>query len=224
MEERIISLIGSNNLEKIKKAHILIVGLGGVGGIALEALVRSGITNLTIIDGDKIEASNLNRQVISNIKNIGSSKVEEAKKLALNINPKLNIKSYSIFINETNFSQYINEKYDYIIDACDDIKVKVALIEYATKNNLKIITCLGTAKKLKPELLEITKLNKTFNDPLAKKLRHTLKEANLPLNIPVVFSREETKSGSTLGSMMFVPAVGGLYLASYVINDLIKPL
>jgi len=223
MFERLTSLIDNEKLNLIKNAHVLLVGIGGVGGYALETLVRSGFHNLTIVDGDVIDISNLNRQIITNNTNIGSSKVNEAYKRALLINPRINIKPLNVFVTIDNFKNNINEDYDYIIDACDDIKIKIELIKYAKEKNIKIITCLGTGRKLNPNYLEITTLNKTFNDPLAKKLRYELRKENIDLNIPVVFSKEEAiKTENMVGSAVFVPAVAGIYLANYIFMDIIK--
>lgn len=223
MFDRLTSLINQNKFNTIQNSKILLVGVGGVGGYALEALVRSGFLNITIIDGDVIDKSNLNRQIITNNDNIGNYKVNEAYKRAISINPNLNINPINTFLTIDNFKDYINTNYDYIIDACDDIKVKIELIKYAKNNNIKIISCLGTGKKLNPSHLEITTLNKTFNDPLAKKLRSELRKENIDLNIPVVFSKEEAiKTKNMVGSSIFVPAVAGIYLANYVFMDIIK--
>ena len=224
MFERLIPLIGENNLKKIQDTKILLVGIGGVGGFTLEALVRSGFKNITIIDGDTIEESNLNRQIITNQDNIGKDKTDEALNRYLLINPNLNLKAINIFLTKENFYEWINEDYDYIIDACDDIDIKVELIRYAEEKQIKIISALGTGKKLNPKYLEITKLNKTENDALAKKLRQRLRKENLSLNIPVVFSKETSiDTKNIIGSCIFVPSVAGIYLANYVFMDIIKP-
>lgn len=224
MFDRLVSLIGTDNLEKIQRKHVLLVGVGGVGGFALESLVRSGFKNITIIDGDTIHITNLNRQIITNTNNIGEEKAVEAKNRALSINPNININAINTFLTKENISDYLNENYDYIIDACDDIPIKLELIKYAVNNNIKIITCLGAGKKLNPTKLEITTLNKTFNDPLAKKLRYEIKKENIPLNIPVVFSSEEVvNKDKVIASAIFVPACAGIMLANYVFNDIIKP-
>ena len=224
MFERLIPLIGENNLKKIENTKILLVGIGGVGGFTLEALVRSGFINITIIDGDTIEESNLNRQIITNQDNIGKDKTDEALNRYLLINPNLNLKAINIFLTKENFYEWINEDYDYIIDACDDIDIKVELIRYAEEKQIKIISALGTGKKLNPKYLEITKLNKTENDALAKKLRQRLRKENLSLNIPVVFSKETSiDTKNIIGSCIFVPSVAGIYLANYVFMDIIKP-
>lgn len=224
MFERLIPLIGENNFKKIQDTKILLVGIGGVGGFTLEALVRSGFINITIIDGDTIEESNLNRQIITNQDNISKDKVDEALNKYLLINPNLNLKAKNIFLTKENFYEWINEDYDYIIDACDDIDIKVELIRYAEEKQIKIISALGTGKKLNPKYLEITKLNKTENDALAKKLRQRLRKENLSLNIPVVFSKETSiDTKNIIGSCIFVPSVAGIYLANYVFMDIIKP-
>ena len=223
MFERLIPLIGTTNLEKIKNTKILLVGIGGVGGFTLEALVRTGFLNITIIDGDIIEESNLNRQIITNQENIGNLKVEEAINRYTSIN-KVNIKAIDVMLTKDNFKEYINEYYDYIIDACDDLAIKVELVRYARKNNIKIISALGTGKKLNSAYLEITTLAKTENDPLARKFRSMIRQANLDLNIPVVFSKEASiNTNNVIGSAIFVPAVAGLYLANYVFLDILKP-
>ena len=221
MEERILSLIDNETWTLIKKVKILIVGIGGVGGYALEALVRSGFSNITIIDGDTIALSNLNRQIITNLNNIGLNKVDEALKRAHSINDQVNIKTHNIKLNLANFKDYVNEKYDYIIDACDDLIIKIELIKYAKVNNIKIISCLGMGKRIDARKVEVTTLNKTFNCPLAKKLRYNIKKENIDLNIPVVFSKEEVlNNDKTIGSLVFVPAVAGIYLANYVFKDI----
>lgn len=222
MNERTIGLIGQENLEKLKIAKVLIVGIGGVGGTALECLVRSGFENITIIDADTVDVSNLNRQIISNTKVIGQPKTEVAKAKYLAINPHLNIQTYQMFLNEDNIAE-LND-FDYIIDACDTISTKIALIKFAAQKNIKIITCLGTGKKLDPTKLEITTLDKTYNDPLAKKLRQELKNCQLN-KIKVVFSKELPKNNDkTITSMMMVPSTAGIYLAYYIINDILKEI
>ena len=224
MFERLISLIGTDNLEKIKSRKILLVGIGGVGGFTLEALVRTGFVNITIVDGDTIDESNLNRQIITNTNNIGHSKVEEALNRYTSINSSISIKAIDVMLTKDNFYEYINENYDYIIDACDDLTIKLELIRYAKEHNIKIISALGTGKKLNSTCLEITTLDKTENDPLARKLRSMVRQANLDLNIPVVFSKEASiNTNNVIGSVIFVPAVAGLYLANYVFLDILKP-
>ena len=224
MFERLIPLIGEENLNKIKNTKILLVGIGGVGGFTLECLVRSGFENITIIDGDTIDESNLNRQLITNKENINHFKVDEALNRYNKINSSLNLKGIKAFLTKENFQNYIKDDYDYIIDACDDIFIKVELIRYAEEKGIKIISALGTGKKLNPTYLQITTLDKTENDPLAKKLRNLVRKENLNIKIPVVFSKEEVRNkDKVIASAIFVPATAGIYLANYVFLDIIKP-
>ena len=223
MFERMIPLIGENNFEKIKNSKILLVGIGGVGGYTLEALIRSGFQNITIVDGDIIDESNLNRQIITDKTNIGKQKTEVANNKYTSVNPEAKINCIPVFLTNSNFNTYINQKYDYIIDACDDINIKLELIKYAKNNNIKIICALGTGKRLNPKYLEITTLDKTENDALARKLRSLVRKENLNLKIPVVFSKEQSINiNNTISSCIFVPSVAGIYLANYVFLDIIK--
>lgn len=222
MFERNITLIGEEKFELLKKKKILLVGCGGVGGYALETLVRSGINNIDIIDFDNIELSNLNRQIISTQKNINNSKVEEAKKRSLSINPKININIFKIFLNKENINELIENNYDYIIDACDSVDTKVELIKFSIKNNIKIISCMGTAKKIDPTKLKITTLDKTKYDPLAKIIRKKIKDLGIKEKITVVSTEEEPIKCDKLGSFMMVPATAGIICAKYIIEDIIN--
>lgn len=222
MFDRIIALIGKEKYELLEKKKILLVGCGGVGGYALETLVRSGIKNIDIIDFDNIELSNLNRQIISTQKNIKNSKVEEAKKRSLSINPKININIFKIFLNKENINELLNNNYDYIIDACDSIDTKVELIKFSVKNKIKIISCMGTAKKMDPTKLRITTLDKTKYDPLAKIMRKKIKDLDIKEKITVVSTEEEPIKCDKLGSFMMVPATAGILCAKYIIEDIIN--
>jgi len=223
MFDRLLKLITDKDLKNISTKKILLVGVGGVGGYTLESLIRSGFKNISIIDGDVIDITNLNRQIIAKNDNIGKLKVMEAKERTLAINPEANIKSISVFLTKDNFNDYINEEYDYIIDACDDVPIKIELIKYAKEHNIKIISALGTGRKLNPLMLELTSLDKTFNDPLAKKLRYELRKRNIDLKIPVVFSKEEAiNTKNEVGSAIFVPASAGILIANYIFNDVIN--
>lgn len=221
IDDRILKIIPKEKLDKIQNLNILIVGVGGVGGYALEALVRTGVKNLTIIDKDKIDETNLNRQIIALSSNILKSKVEEAKKRMLDIRSDLNIIAIEEFLTKENLREVINnKKYDYIIDACDNVTVKLELIKYAQENNIRIITSLGTGNRLNPEELTITTLNKTYNDPLGKVLRKLVKDNKLKTNTTVLWSKEVPIKikDRTPGSIMFVPASAGILIASYIIR------
>ena len=221
MFERLITLIGEDNVNKLKKANVLIVGLGGVGGYALETLVRSGIYNLTIVDGDIVELSNLNRQIISKRDVIGKPKALVAQARTLEINPDVNLKVINEFISEDNFSLLNIDSFDYVIDACDDLNLKLLLIKNADK--YKLISSMGTANKMDMTRFKITTIDKTSYDPLAKIIRKKIKEEKIRTKFKVVSSDEKVmKNGTKLGTIAYMPAVSGLLCASYVINDIIN--
>lgn len=221
MFDRLINLIGENNFKLIKNKKVLLVGVGGVGGFTLEALVRSGIHNITIYDDDAIELSNLNRQIISSLNNIGNKKIDEAIKRAKSINNEINICGYIEKISEKNIENI--GKFDYIIDACDDLKAKVLLIKYALKNNIKIICALGTGKRITSDNIVIKKLKDTKNDPLARNLRKYISKESLSMNIPVIYSEDlPMNNDKVISSSIFTPAIVGIKLANYVINDIIQ--
>lgn len=223
MFERIINLIGENNFKKLQNKKILIVGCGGVGGYAFETLVRSGINYIDIIDFDKIDITNLNRQIITNRQNINKLKVDEVYIRGANINPNINIKTYNLYLDKNNINNILSNNYDYIIDACDSIDTKIELIKYSLNNNIKLISCMGTAKKIDPTKLSITTLDKTNYDPLAKILRKKAKEQKLNMKkIKVVSSIEQPINCKTLGSLMMVPATAGILCAKYIIDDIIN--
>lgn len=221
MFDRVISLIGESNYNKIKDKKILIVGVGGVGGTALEALVRTGIENITIVDYDIIDETNLNRQIITNKNNIGILKTLEAKNRYLSINSNLNIKTFNIKLNKSNID-IIKDNYDYIIDSCDSIDAKIELYKYAELNNIKIISSMGMGNRIDPSKIKISTLDKTINDPLARLLRKRVKEENINIKIPVVYSIELPIKKDGVYSLILTPSTSGLYIAYYIINDIIN--
>ncbi len=222
MYERIIGLIGIDNFNKIKNTKILLVGVGGVGGFAYEALIRSGFQNITIIDKDKVELSNLNRQLIANLNTINKSKVDIAKSNALNINENIKIKAIEAYLNKDNINILEND-YNYIIDACDTLNTKLELIRYAQTNNIKIISSMGVGNRVDASKIEISTLDKTYNDPLAKKLRKLVKDNHLNTKIKVVYSKELPNKKGKVDSMITSPGIAGLLIVNYIINDIINP-
>jgi tRNA A37 threonylcarbamoyladenosine dehydratase len=217
--DRLNLLIDTN---KLQDKCVLIIGIGGVGGYALEAICRSGVNNIIIVDNDTIDVTNLNRQIITNLNNIGNKKIDEAKKRILSINDKCNVTCYDLFLDENNIYNIIdNHKIDYIIDACDTISVKKELIRISKKRNIKLITSMGTANKMHPELLEIIDIRKTEYDPVAKILRKMVKDEKIKGKVMCVSSKEQGIKNKKLGSNAFTPAIAGLLLASYVINDMV---
>ena len=217
-------LIGKDNLIKLKNSNILVCGIGGVGSYVLEGLVRSGIGNITIIDKDIVDITNINRQLIANVNNVGQVKVEVAKKRMLEINPDINIHTIQEFITEDNIYDIIGTNhFDYIIDAIDTVSSKLSIIKYAHKKNIPIISCMGTGNKLDPSKFEITDINKTSVCPLAKVIRKELRKLNIS-KLKVLYSKEDPikVESSTPSSISFVPSVAGLLISGEVIRDLIS--
>ena len=219
MFERVESLL-NEDINKLKDKVILVLGIGGVGSYTVETLIRNPIKKIIIVDSDIIDITNLNRQLYTNQNNIGLKKVDELEKRIKNINPYIEIKKIDKFIDENNINILFEEHVDYIVDACDSIKTKECLIKECIKRKIKFISSMGTAKKLDPTKLEIVDIKKTSYDPLAKKIRKTFK--NEKNKIMVISSSEKPKEIKKLGSISFVPSVAGIYITSYIINDIIK--
>ena len=220
MFERLDTLIGKDKLDLLKSMRILIIGCGGVGGYVVEALVRSGIGHLTVIDSDTVDVSNINRQIIALHSTIGEKKVDVIKKRVLDINPNIDIDALDMRITPDNIEDLELEKYDYVVDAIDDVKAKVALIKFALEHDMKLVVSTGTAKKLHPEDLHITTLDKTSGDPLARVLRSKLRGYKMNKVVVLASSEVPIIDGNTLSSA-FVPSIGGLLIASYIVNNII---
>ena len=218
-------LFETNEYETITNKKILLVGVGGVGGSALESLVRFGFENITIIDKDTVDITNLNRQIITNLDNVGQSKVEVAKQRALSINPSINITTINDFLIKENMN-ILETNYDYIIDACDTITTKIELIKFGINNNIKTITCMGTGKRLDPSKIEITTINKTSYDPVAKVIRKLLRDNLIKDNkLTCIWSSEQpikTKDNTVIASNPLVPNTAGIYCVSAILKDIRK--
>ncbi len=217
---RLEALVGEENIEKIKKLKILIIGLGGVGGYVVESLVRCGVSNLTLVDGDTIKPSNINRQIIATSKNNEKYKTREWKKRIKKINKNAIVNIINTYITDDNFELLFGDNYDYIIDACDTTKVKVRLVRECHDKNIKLISSMGTANKMDATKLIITTLDKTETDPLAKKVRRELGSYKEYMkDVIVVTSTEKAINTKMLGSTAFVPGVAGLLITNYIIKD-----
>lgn len=223
MFDRLELLLGKENLEILKNKKILIIGLGGVGGYVVESLVRSGIENITLVDYDKVDITNINRQIIALNSNIGKYKTELFKERILDINPNCKVTIKNIFLTEENIEEIIND-FDFVIDACDTVNTKKAIIKICIKKNIKFISSMGTGNKIDPSKLEIVDIRKTSYDPLAKIIRKFIREEHINEKIMVLTSSEQPiKSNiSTIPSAIFVPASAGLLIGSYVIKELLK--
>ena len=225
--QREIMLIGKENLEELKKSKVIIYGIGGVGSFVCEALARAGIGNLILVDYDKIETTNLNRQIHALHSTIGEQKTEAMKNRILDINPKAKVETYNNKETKEKEEELINETINYVIDCVDTITTKLKLIETAKRKNIPIISSMGTGNKLDPTKFEITDIYKTTVCPLAKVMRKELKKRNIK-NLKVVYSKEEPKTQienqekRTPASISFVPSVAGLIIASEVVKDILK--
>lgn len=216
-------VVGATNLEKIKKLNICICGIGGVGSYALEALARVGVGNITIIDSDNVDVTNINRQLIATSKNVGNSKVDEAKKRINLVNPEIQVTAIQDYINHENIYRYITNDFDYVIDAIDSIDSKIALIKFCKENNIRIISSMGMANRIEPLKLKVADISKTEMCPLAKAVRKRLKLEGIN-KLNVVFSTEQPikSNGKELGSVSFVPGSAGLIIASEIVRDVIN--
>lgn len=221
MLDRLEILIG-DKVQTLKEKTVLLLGLGGVGGHAFETLLRSGIGTIIVVDNDIVDETNINRQLLTNINNIGKYKVDEAEKRKDIINPECKIIKIKDFITEENIDLLFQNKIDFVIDAIDTIKTKKQLIKKCTENNIKIISVMGTGNKMDPTKLTITDIRKTSYDPIAKEIRKFIKEERINKKVPVVFSDETPIKTDKVGSNAFVPATAGIFASSYVINELIK--
>ena len=221
--ERLELLIGQDNMEKLKEKSILVLGLGGVGGYTVESLARSGIGTLILVDYDKVDVTNINRQIIATTKTIGKLKTKAWEERIQEINPSCNVISINEKISPENISLLFQYKIDYFVDACDTISVKKELIKICLTKKIPFIASMGTGNKMDPTKLEILDLRKTSYDPIAKILRKMVKEEHIKGKIPVICSTEVPKKvKGKIASTAFVPSVSGLYITSYIINDLLK--
>lgn len=228
---RLISLIGEEKFNILKSKRVAIFGLGGVGGSVTEALVRSGIENFDLIDADIVSLTNLNRQVIALLDNVGKDKVEVTKDRILSINSKANVQTYKCFFLPENSNEFDFSKYDYVIDAVDTVSAKIEIIRKAKEANVPVISSMGTGNKMNPTMLEVVDIHKTSVCPLAKVMRYELRKRNIK-DVKVVYSKEEPLTQvfqnkdqikkNVPGSTSFVPPVAGYIIASEVIKDFLK--
>lgn len=220
--DRAESMLGEEFLDILNKKRVIIFGLGGVGGYCLEGLIRGGIQNITIVDGDVIDETNINRQILATEKTIGMPKVEVAKSRAYEINSDIEIESIYEFYKDEKYEMFKLDEYDYIIDAIDDVKAKISLAYFADKSNIPMISSMGTGNKLNATSFKVDSIHNTSVCPLAKKMRKELKKIGVT-DLKVVYSNEEPiKKISPPGSISFIPPIAGFIMAGEVIKDLIN--
>ena len=222
--DRFKKLISEDSFENISSKTVLVVGVGGVGGYVVEALVRSGIGKIIIVDGDMVDETNINRQIIALSSTVGQSKVDVFEKRIKDINEKCEVIKINKFIDASNIDVLFDYEFDYLVDACDTVSTKLALIDRCILEKRKFISSMGTGNKLDPSMLEIVDVRKTVNDPLARIVRKHVKDKRINDKVLVLSSRElPIKTGDrTPGSTSFVPSSAGLLIASYIVRDFIN--
>ena len=222
-------LIGKECLDKLKSSRVAVFGIGGVGGYVVEALVRSGLGSIDLIDNDTVSESNINRQIIATKNTIGQNKVDVAEKRIKEINPDVSVKKYKTFYTPQTADEFDFKEYDYIVDAIDTVVGKISLVEKAKEYDIPIICSMGAGNKMDPTKFEVSDISKTSVCPLAKVMRQELKKRKIK-NVKVVYSKEtpakctaadDSSPKRAPGSIAFVPSVVGLIMAGEVIKDLI---
>lgn len=225
-------LLGEEKLEQVKNAHILIVGLGGVGAYTAELLCRAGVGQMTIVDGDDIEASNINRQLPATSETLGKNKTDVMAERLLAINPKLKLRVINEYLRDDRMIEVIEDaKYDYVVDAIDTLAPKIILIYNALKNNHRVVSSMGAGGKMDPSQIQIKDISKSYNCRLARMLRKKLHQIGVRKGVKVVFSPEDVdkkavvlvesqNKKSNVGTISYMPPIFGCYIASVVLRDL----
>jgi len=222
--ERTEKLIGPDNLTKIKKSRVIVFGLGGVGGYAVEALARTGVGTIGIVDYDVIDVTNINRQIAALKSTVGKYKADVFRDRISDINETITVNAFKEKLSRDNADMFFHGGYDYIIDAVDDTQAKVALIEKAKELSIPIISSMGTGNKLDPSRFMISNIQSTHTCPLAKKIRKELSAKGIG-GVKVLFSDEpqiKRNGGGYPASIAFVPAAAGILIAGEVVRDLIS--
>ena len=241
---RFSMMVGEDGIEKLRNSRVIVFGVGGVGSYTVEALARSGVGQITMVDFDEISESNINRQLHSLRSTIGKSKIDVMKDRILDINPDCKVELVKRLVYDDINEVLGNNKYDFVVDAIDVIGSKINLIEYCVKNKINIISSMGFGNKMHPEMVEIAKIKNTSVCPMARTIRSILKKKGIT-NVPVAFSKEipvqpnkselfkeelptefrennKIPRKTTPGSNSFVPGTAGLVLASYVVRKLLE--
>lgn len=228
-------LIKDEGLKKLKKSHVIVFGVGGVGGYVVEALARSGVGKFTLVDNDKVNLTNINRQIIATLDTVGLDKVDVMKDRILSINKDAEVIVKKMFYLPETSSQFNFNDYDYVVDCVDTVSAKISIIVEAKRNEIPVISAMGAGNKLDPTQLVVSDISKTEIDPLARVMRRELRNRGIN-HLKVIYSKEKPveidpndsslelkeKSGRPApGSIAFVPSVMGLIIASEIVKDLI---
>lgn len=222
--DRTVKLIGEDGFNRLKNSSVIVFGIGGVGGYVVEALVRSGIGTIAIVDKDDVDETNINRQIYALHSTIGQAKVDVAERRIFDINPEIKVVKFKEFYLPENSDFVDLNQFDYVVDAIDNVTAKVFLAKQCSEQNIKLISSMGTGNKLQPEQFRICDINETSVCPLCRVMRSKLKSENVK-KLTVIFSTEQPAKveSRTPASIAFVPSVAGFMIAGFVINELIKP-
>ena len=217
---RTAQLLGNENVEKLFDKHVIVFGVGGVGGYVVEALARSGVGKISIVDNDVVNDSNINRQIIALHSTVGMQKVEVLKNRILDINPECQVFVYNQFFLPENSKDFDFSIYDYVVDAVDTVTAKLEIIKKSKESNVPVISSMGTGNKLNPMGFKVSDISKTKVCPLARVMRNELKKRGIS-KVKCVYSEENPViQTQTPASVAFVPSVAGLLIASEVVKDL----
>lgn len=235
--------IGKEGLDLLKNTTVAVLGIGGVGSFAAEALVRSGVGRLVLVDKDDVDITNVNRQIHALLSTVGQQKVELMRDRVKEINPDCEVIALKMFYTEETYEQFFSYGLDYVIDASDTVMYKIHIMKECLARNIKIISSMGAANKMDPTRFQIADISKTHTDPLAKVIRTKLRKEGITKGIPVVFSDESPiviredvrkivgndeakirKAQMPPSSNAFVPSVAGLIAASWVVRDIVKDI
>ena len=235
-DSRTLLMLGEERLQKLKKAHVLVAGLGGVGAYAAEMLCRAGVGEITMFDGDTVSVSNRNRQLPALVSTFGQSKADLMKKRLLDINPDIKVNAINKYFKDDELIQIIEAApYDYVVDAIDTLSPKVYLIYFSLQNNLKLVSSMGAGGKLDPSLIRVADIADTYQCKLALFIRKRLHKLGVRTGFKAVFSSEvvpkecikinevqEQNKLTTVGTISYMPAMFGCFAASVVIRDLVS--
>lgn len=224
--ERTIQLIGDEKLQMLQQSTVLVLGIGGVGGNACEALIRGGIGNVILVDMDVVEESNINRQLVALHSTLKQAKVDVMEKRIKDINPNCNVTTYHTFYNDETKETILNHKIDFICDCIDTVTFKIDIIKESLERKIPLISSMGQGNKFHPEMIEIEDLYQTSYDPIARVIRNKLRRLKVQGSVPVVYSKEQPNKVDSNqfspSSNSYVPSVAGIIMASYIINKIIE--
>lgn len=221
---RFFRIVGERSVLSLQDKSVLLLGCGGVGGYAAEGIVRSGVGTIILVDSDIIDITNINRQIVALDSTIGLKKIDVLAERILDINPCCNVIKVDKFIDSSCVDELFCYDIDYFVDACDTISTKKMVIKQCLSRNISFISSMGTGNHLDPSKLQITDIRDTYNDPVARILRKFVRDEKIKDKVPVIFSSEvpiKTSDGC-LGSTSFVPSCAGLFIAGYIVCELIN--